>query len=79
MRQEGLGICRCQMDAYKLQEEGLDTRQANLKLVPHGPAGLWHRSPRMLDYLGIRKLRLMTNNPRKIVDSETQSPNSAIF
>ena len=68
MRQEGRGIGLLnKIRAYHLQDEGADTVQANLKLgFPPDLSGLWNRGTDTQD-LGIKKMRLMTNNPKKIV------------
>ena len=71
LRQEGRGIGLInKLRAYRLQDQGFDTLEANQRLGLPAEARDFPIAARMLELLGIREIRLMTNNPAKVAAFE---------
>ena len=71
MRQEGRGIGLInKLRAYQLQDQGFDTLEANERLGLPAEARDFPVAARMLELLGVREVRLMTNNPAKVAALE---------
>ncbi|MGH3101798.1 MAG: GTP cyclohydrolase II, partial [Thermoleophilia bacterium] len=71
MAQEGRGIgLLSKLKAYELQEDGLDTVDANLELGFPADARDWGIGNQILADLGLTTIRILTNNPKKITGLE---------
>ena len=71
LRQEGRGIGLInKLKAYRLQDQGFDTLEANRRLGLPEEARDFPVAARMLDLLGVGEVRLMTNNPAKVANLE---------
>jgi GTP cyclohydrolase II len=65
--QEGRGIgLMAKLQAYELQDQGLDTVEANVKLGYLADCRSYQMPVEILKALGVRKLRLLSNNPEKV-------------
>ena len=70
-RADGPGLVN-KLRAYRLQDQGHDTVDANQRLGLPDEARDFHTAARMLALLDIADLRLLTNNPRKVAALEAQ-------
>lgn len=69
--QEGRGIGLAnKIRAYAIQDTGKDTVEANIELGFHGDARDFGVAAEILDHFGVKKVKLLTNNPKKIRDLE---------
>ncbi len=71
LRQEGRGIGLVnKLKAYNLQDDGMDTVEANIALGFNAEMRRYEGAVEILEHLGVKKIKLMTNNPAKVEDLE---------
>ena len=76
LRQEGRGIgLRKKMEAYNLQDQGMDTVEANIHLGHQADERDYGIAARILDDLGVESIRLITNNPHKVEELQRHGVN----
>ena len=76
LRQEGRGIgLHAKIQAYHLQDQGVDTLDANLKLGLPGDARNYDIAAQILQSIGVTRISLLSNNPDKVQQLETHGIN----